>query len=420
MFSRKQLEILAFPDSDYDALICDGAIRTGKTMIMSVAFLTWGMRDFNGVNFGICSKTLLTADRNVVQPLLAMSYIQERFAIKYVTYSYMQVTAFGHTNIFYLYGGRDSSSYTSIQGVTLAGVFLDEVALMPRSFVEQALARCSVAGRKFWFNCNPEGQLHWFNQEWILEAKKHNALHLHLRLDDNPALPDSIKQGYRDMYSGVFYDRYIEGLWVSAEGVIYDEFDRSDHVLSEEQVNALEYEEYVIISSDYGIQNATTFLPWRKIRGQNSWVCVDEYYYSGREEHKQKSVSELVEGLDELVDRVGAIVKLVIIDPSAAALIVEARKKGYRTREADNNVINGIADVQNMLKDRRILFSERCKHTLEEFGEYRWDEKAAQKGEDKPIKENDHCMDAVRYFVHTQKLARKPKNDVVTTNLLYL
>lgn len=397
---------------------------------MAVAFLTWAMRDFNGVNFGICSKTLQTADRNVIKPLLAMTYIKERFIIKYHTYSYLEVTAFGHTNIFYMYGGRDASSYQLIQGITLAGVFLDEVALMPRSFVEQALARCSVKGRRFWFNCNPEGQMHWFNQEWVLHPEQHNALHLHFVLDDNPSLPEDIKRDYENMYSGVFHDRYIKGLWVNAEGIIYDSFDSSRHVLSKEAIEALEFEETSFISSDFGIQNATTFLLWKKIKRKGSWVAIDEYYYSGREERRQKSVSELVDGLWDLVIRnsptdvtgnhIGQMPKLVIIDPSASALIVEARKRGFHTREANNDVINGIADVQKMLNEDRLFFSDKCKHTIEEFGMYVWDEKASERGEDRPIKENDHCMDAVRYFVYTQHLAHKSPEDRVTKNLMFI
>lgn len=430
MFSRKQLQILAFPNSKYTALICDGAIRTGKTSIMAVSFLTWAMRDFNGVNFGICSKTLQTADRNVIKPLMAMTYIKERFVIKYHTYSYLEVRAFGHTNTFYMYGGRDASSYQLIQGITLAGVFLDEVALMPRSFVEQALARCSVSGRRFWFNCNPEGQMHWFNQEWVLNCEEHNALHLHFTLDDNPALPEDIKRDYENMYSGVFHDRYIKGLWVNAEGIIFDSFDKDKHILSEEQIETIEFEDAPIVSSDFGIQNATVFLYYRKIKGKNVWVAVDEYYYSGRDERKQKTVTELVDALEELVkrnsprDKQGNVIslmpKIVIIDPSASALIVEARKRGFKTREGNNDVINGIADVQKMLNESRLLFSDRCKHTTEEFGMYAWDEKASERGEDRPIKENDHCMDANRYFVYTLKLARKSLEDRAPNNLMYL
>ena len=130
-------------------------------------------------------------------------------------------------NRFYLFGGKDESSYTLIQGITLAGVLFDEVALMPRSFVNQAMARCSVEGSKLWFNCNPDNPLHWFRQEWILKAPERNALHLHFLMDDNPSLSEDKKAQYRSMFSGVFYQRYILGQWVMGEGLIYDMFDLS-------------------------------------------------------------------------------------------------------------------------------------------------------------------------------------------------
>lgn len=401
-FSKKQLQVLAFPDSNYDALICDGAIRSGKTSVMSAVFVLWAMRNFNQKNFGICSKTDKTCLRNVIRPLLAMRYMQEHFSMQLrITSGDLIISTGKRTNTFYIYGGKDEASYQKIQGVTLAGVFLDEVALMPRSFVEQALARCSVDGRKYFFNCNPEGQTHWFYQEWILKADAHNALRLHFNMDDNPGLSEKIKEGYESTYSGVFYDRYVRGLWVTADGLVYDQFSETDCVLDEEPETIGDY----FVSSDFGIQNATTFHLWRRIAGTDDWLCLKEYYYSGREERKQKTVSELVDDLQKML---GAVVpKQIIIDPSAAALKVEVRKRGYHAKDADNDVINGIAQVSTMLLQHRLKFMNTCKYTIAEFKTYAWDEKATERGEEKPIKESDHCMDSVRYFVKTKRLVQK-------------
>lgn len=414
MFSRKQLQILAFANTEYDALICDGSIRSGKTSVMAPAFVMWAMRDFNNQNFAICSKTVQTCIKNVVKPLLSMTYMQRRFKMKFNRQLGELVISDGrHTNTFYIYGGKDESSYTLIQGITLAGVFLDEVALMPRSFVEQALARCSVAGSKFWFSCNPEGQLHWFNQEWVMQPEKHNALRLHFTMDDNPSLSDKVRKRYEAMYSGVFFRRYIQGLWVSAEGIIYDMFEVDKHVVKD-----VETEGDYFVSCDFGIQNATVFLLWRKVKGSIfKWVCLKEWYYSGREQQKQKTVTQLADGLDEMLGEIKP--KYIIIDPSAAALIVELKKRHYKVRGADNAVVDGISDVGTLLYGDQLLISESCKHTIDEFGVYSWDAKAAQRGEDKPIKENDHCMDAVRYFVKTQKLARR-KEPPKPQDLLWL
>lgn len=405
-FSKKQLQILAFPKTDYDALICDGSIRAGKTSVMSVAFIIWAMLNFNCMNFGICSKTIRTAERNIIRPLLAMSFIRKRFKIRYKQGELLEICDGKRTNTFYIFGGKDASSYQLIQGITLAGVLLDEVALMPRSFVDQAIARCSVSGRRLWFNCNPEGQLHWFNQEWILEAEEKNAMHLHFTMDDNPSLAPEIRAGYERMYSGVFYDRYIKGLWVSAEGVIYaDMFNHDRNVLTVDEIKKLSFEPGCIIACDYGIQNATVYLKWKKVTGQNKYVCIDEWYYSGRESKRQKTVSRLVKDLKEFTE--GDTVKYVIIDPSAEALEVELQQQGFKTVNAKNDVINGIANTGKLLEDGYILFSEKCKHTLDEFELYVWDEKAANAGEDIPVKENDHCMDAMRYFVNTEELFYK-------------
>lgn len=412
MFSRKQLQILAFPNTEYDALICDGSIRSGKTSVMAPAFVLWAMRDFDRHNFALCSKTVQTCIKNVVKPLMAMTYMQKRFQMKFNRmYGELVISDGKHTNTFYIYGGKDESSYQLIQGITLAGVFLDEVALMPKSFVEQALARCSVDRSKFWFSCNPEGQLHWFNQEWVTQPEKHNALRLHFTMDDNPSLTDAVRKRYETMYSGVFYDRYIRGLWVAAEGLIYDMFTEA-HVIDE-----IETEGDYYVSSDYGIQNATVFLLWRKEKDTSNWVCLKEWYYSGREEKKQKTVSQLVDGLNDMLGE--AKPKNIIVDPSASALIVEMRKRGHKVRTADNEVLNGIADVGSLLNENRLYIHRSCKNTINEFGVYCWDEKAAQKGEDKPVKENDHCMDAVRYFVKTMKLARR-KEQPKPSELLFL
>lgn len=413
-FSTKQLQILAFPRSDYDALICDGSIRAGKTSVMSVAFALWAMGSFSGKNFGICSKTIRTAERNIVRPLLAMSFIRKRFNVRYKQGELFELTdSKGRTNTFYLFGGKDESSYQLIQGITLAGVLLDEVALMPRSFVDQALARCSVDGRKLWFSCNPEGQLHWFYQEWILKAKEHNALHLHFGLDDNPSLSEKIKDYYRSMFVGVFYQRYIEGLWVSAEGLIYgDMFDEDENVITEDEIETMEFEGEYYVSSDFGIQNATVFLLWRKVKGEQRYVCLRECYYSGREERRQKTVSELVDDLQEMLGDIRP--KVIIIDPSASALKVECRKRGYKVQDAQNDVLNGIANTGKLLQDRKLMIAETCENIIDEFGLYMWDERAAERGEDIPIKENDHAMDALRYFVNTTGIFRKLyQNDTV-------
>ena len=225
MISQKQKKILAFPYSRYDALICDGAVRSGKTSIMMWAFVRWAMDNFSGQRFGVCGRTVDSCTKNIIVPFTAMSLAKERYIIRWRRGDkVMEVRRGAVTNYFEVFGGKDEASYTLIQGRTLAGVLLDEVVLMPRSFVEQALARCSVDGARLWFSCNPGSPHHWFYQEWIKRSRERNALYLHFEMTDNPGLSKRTLERYENMYAGIFYDRYVRGLWVAAEGIVYKDF----------------------------------------------------------------------------------------------------------------------------------------------------------------------------------------------------
>ncbi len=397
--SNKQLEIMKFPYTKYTALICDGSVRSGKTSIMSVSFLLWAMGNFNQCNFAICGKSVGSAERNVIKPLMSVRYLKDNFTLKYNRSEHMlSVTRGSKQNFFYLFGGKDESSYTLIQGITLAGVLFDEVALQPRSFVEQALARCSVDGRKFWFNCNPENPMHWFRQEWLLQLDRHNAKHLHFTLDDNPGLSEDIKNYYKTMYSGVFYKRYIEGLWVIAEGVIYDMFDSQENVYRDEDRPVdLEWLGTRYISCDYGTTNPMRFLDIYDYKG---CIYVDsEYNWDSRREYRQKTDKEYGDDFMEFMQ--GKPVSAVYVDPSAASFIAELQSRGVYVVGADNDVPDGIRRVASLIGRRLIKVHSRCSALLDEMGTYAWDEKAAERGEEKPIKVADHSADAVRYYVNS-------------------
>lgn len=252
MLSEKQKAILAFPYTKYQALICDGAVRTGKTSLMMVAFIDWAMDRYKNTRFGICGKTVDSAAKNMIAPYIGMTYAKRKYKIKWRrSDKLLEVTRGNVTNWFEVFGGKDESSFTLIQGRTLAGVLLDEVALMPRSFVEQAMARCSVAGARFWFSCNPGSPNHWFYQEWIKDPKQHNVLYLHFRMEDNPSLSAEVLELYRNTYRGIFYKRYILGLWCAAEGLIYRQFaeDEKRYMIPRKDVPKLSYIE---VGADVG------------------------------------------------------------------------------------------------------------------------------------------------------------------------
>ena len=389
--SEKQNLIMEFPYMGYDALICDGAVRSGKTSIMSVSFFLWAMNNFNNCAFAFCGKSVGAVERNIIQPFLGIK--KERFFVQYNRGEHVLIGRKGNReNRFYIFGGRDESSYTLIQGITLAGVMLDEVALMPRSFVEQALARCSVRGAKLWFNCNPENPQHWFRQEWILQPEKHNALHLHFLMDDNPGLDEATKERYKSMYSGLFFERYVMGRWVMSEGLIYDMFDPTENVYRD-NIPSLPYSCQRYIACDYGTTNPTRFLD---IYDNGEVVRVDrEYDWDSRKERRQKTDQEYA---DDFMEFMGDVPATVLVDPSAASFIVALRQRGVYVREADNDVLDGIRRVAVLLKRRELLINERCSRLLDEMGTYMWDDKAAMRGEEKPVKQNDHSADCVRYF----------------------
>lgn len=397
-FSEKQREILRFPyRPQYEALICDGAVRSGKTSVMSLSFFLWGMANFDGRSFALCGKSVGAVERNIVTPLLSIVYLKQNFSIRYNRADHVIVAKRGkRENRFYLFGGKDESSAALIQGITLAGVLLDEAALMPRSFVEQACARCSVSGAKLWFNCNPEGPEHWFRKEWILKAAHHKALHLHFTMDDNPALDDATRERYRTMYSGVFYERFILGNWVMSEGLIYSMFDTTENEYRQEDAPpSLQFSGTRTIACDYGTSNPTVFLD---IYDYNDKFYVDrEYRWDSREEGRQKTDEEYA---DDLQDFMGKTQCTIIVDPSAASFIAALRRRGLYVLAADNDVLDGIRKTSSLIKQRRLLINANCSPLLGEMGTYLWDKKNGPNGEDRVVKERDHGPDALRYFVN--------------------
>lgn len=389
--SEKQRQIMRFPYSGKPSLICDGAVRSGKTSIMSLSYVLWAMGNFSGQNFGICGKTVISTERNVIRPLTGVKYLRDNFSLRFANHV-LTVSRGRKTNTFYIFGGKDESSYQLIQGITLAGVFLDEVALMPESFVNQALARCSVEGSKYWFNCNPEGPMHWFYREWILDPEhKHNAEHIHFLLDDNPSLSAEKKQEYYSAYSGVFYDRYILGKWVAADGLIYPDVANGQGIVDPEPRDYVQY----YISIDYGTLNPFSAGLYGLYKGV--WYRFDEYYHSGRETRRQLTDAEYYAELEKLAgDR---FISEIIIDPSAASMIAEIKKHGrFTIRQANNEVVDGIRETAKAFSQGRLKVTRNCSGAIMEFAAYLWDDK---KQEDRPIKENDHAMDEIRYFVNT-------------------
>lgn len=401
-FSKKQLKVLTWwkpssPVKGYDGIICDGSIRAGKTVSMALSYVMWAMESFEGENFGMCGKTIGSHRRNVITPLKKMLKSRGYKVKDHRSENMLTITKDGVTNFFYIFGGKDESSQDLIQGITAAGMFFDEVALMVQSFVNQATGRLSVTGSKMWFNCNPAGPYHWFKEKWLDQKKEKNLLHLKFSMDDNLSLDEKTKRRYHRMYSGVFYRRYIKGEWAAASGLIFDMFDENKHKVPTIQREYVEY----FVSCDYGTQNAMVYGLWGKCieKGEEVWYKVKEYRYSGRETEKQKTDQEYYEDFEGFVGDLP--IRGTVVDPSAAsfiALLVRNKRKVYKAR---NHVKEGIGNVGVALNTGIIYFNDCCNETFKEFASYIWDEKSVERGEDKPLKENDHHMDETRYFVNT-------------------
>ncbi|MBR1483347.1 MAG: PBSX family phage terminase large subunit [Ruminococcus sp.] len=374
-----------------DALICDGAVRSGKTFCMALSFFVWSFYFGGNGDFGVCGKTIRSLRRNMITPIMPLLRSLGFGCEEKLSQNLLLLTYRGRQNRFYLFGGKDEASAALIQGMTLSGVLFDEVALMPRSFVEQALARCSVDGSRFWFNCNPEHPGHWFYREWIQQTERKNALYLHFTMDDNPSLSDEVKQRYESLYSGVFYERFVRGRWVAVHGAVYP-FMADDSFYC--AVPDGECEQYAV-SCDYGTVNPASFGLWGKRGGV--WYRVDEYYFDSRREGFQKTDEEHYKGLCELIgDRP---VTAVTVDPSAASFIEVIRRHGrLRVVSARNDVVNGIRRVSQALKSGEIRICDTCRAARREFSLYRWD---SERHADVPVKQNDHAMDDIRYFVTT-------------------
>lgn len=277
---------------------------------------------------------------------------------------------------------------------------------MPESFVNQATGRLSVEGSKMWFNCNPAGPVHWFKVNWIDKRRDKKLLYLHFTMDDNLSLSEKTKARYRSMYVGVFYLRYIKGLWKAAEGLIYTMFTDDNLYTDDQRPVALKSTAVRSIAVDYGTTNPCVFLDiWDD--GQTLWVDR-EYRWDSRSEEARRSPNPQrtdFQYADDMAKFMGNRPEEqceIIVDPSAASFIAELQGRGYYVKPADNEVTDGIRIVSTLLAKRSIRINRKCRGLTGEMQSYVWDDKAAERGEEKPVKQQDHGPDALRYYCKTK------------------
>jgi PBSX family phage terminase large subunit len=295
-------------------------------------------------------------------------------------------------------GAKDEGSEKYLRGKTLAGAYCDELSLMPETFFKQLLNRLSVQGAKLYGTTNPDSQYHYLNQDYITDKKKIESgmvRVIHFELDDNPNLSEEYIEFIKSAYTGLWYKRMILGLWVLADGAIYDMFD-DKYVISE----IPERFDKTYLGIDYATGNPTAFI-LVGVAGENVYV-IDEYYWDSKKAGRQKLDSEYSKDLQQFIK--GREPNGIIIDPSAASFILQLQRDGVRgIQDADNDVLDGIRNVGTLLTAKRLfIYRPKCPNLLREFESYIWDEKAQLRGEDKPVKQNDHALDALRYVVRTR------------------
>ena len=360
---------------------------------MVLSFLLWSQSCFSGADFIVAGVTAGALKRNVLSPLFGML---EAFGIPW-EFRRAEGRVIIGANTYHLFGADKDNAQDKLQGMTAAGAYADEAALFPRSFIDQMIGRCSLPGSRIFMNCNPNGAYHFIKTDFIDRAGEIGLYRLHFTMDDNLTLSPAIRESYARSFAGVFYRQYILGEWVSAEGAVYPMWDDDANTFQDEDPQRYRGARR-FVAVDYGTANPCVFLDaWDD--GSVFWIDK-EYYWDSAARRRQKTDAEYAEDLEAFVG--GDRNVQILIDPSAASFKAELRSRGFRVRDAKNEVREGIAATAVLIGSRGVrVRREACPCFLREIHAYLWDEKARQRGEEKPVKDHDHAMDALRYLCHT-------------------
>ena len=386
--SRKQFVSIKEANARYNIWI--GAVRSGKTFASLLAFEDF-CKDGPPGEFMIIGKSRETIKRNILYPLRRLLGDRFRFYI-----GKGEAILYGRT--IHIVGANDERAVGKIQGSTLAGAYVDEITVIPEGVFEMLKSRLSVKGARLYGSTNPESPFHWFKKKFLDRAADLDLKTWDFRIEDNPSLDPLFIENIKKEYQGLWYSRYIEGAWVLAEGTIFDFFDQNVHCIDYPPGAA----EYYICGVDYGTSNPTVFslIGYSSLTQPNRWL-EKEYYWDGRKEQRQKSDSDYAKDLQKFLT--GYNVRAIYLDPSAVSFRVELNMQGFRgIIDAKNDVLDGIRYHINQLTTGTFRVCKGCKHAIHEYQTYRWDEKACARGEDKPKKDQDHCMDAIRYALYTE------------------
>lgn len=400
-FGRKSMEFLRRPIAkDAWINILEGSVRSSKTVTMIPKWLRYLKEGPEGLLLmtGVSKDTVYD---NILRDLFD--------TVGKANYDYNRQN--GELRLFHrdikVIGAKDEGSEKYLRGKTLAGAYSDEATLLPEKFFKQLLNRLSLKGAKLYITTNPDTPSHYLYKEYITDEAQISSGAvdvIHFELDDNPNLDEEYKARIRNAYSGLFYKRMILGLWVMGEGSIYDMWDDAN-IYDKCPVKLGHWEvAHRDIAIDYGTTNPMVFLD---IRDTGELILVEnEYYYDSKKEGCQKSDKQYADDLDKFTGGPDKV-RYIIIDPSAASFRVELKLRGYRVKEADNEVADGIRMTGTLIQRRILRVHKRCVNFIREVGSYIWDPKKAERGLEEPVKKDDHTLDAIRYWIKTMfKMAR--------------
>jgi PBSX family phage terminase large subunit len=371
--------------------IWEGAVRSSKTVASLHRWIQYvGADDTPSEDLLIIGRTERSTVRNIVRPLQGLLGDHCR-------YYPGKAECYIFNRCCYVVGASDERAEGKIRGMTAGGAYGDELTLWPESFFTMMLSRLSPDNAKFFGSTNPDNPYHYLKKGYIDRKNELDMTSFKFKLDDNIFLSKKFKDNLKKEYRGLWYKRFIEGLWVMAEGAVYDFFDEDEHVIVKAPGQAKRY----VVGIDYGTGNPTCFLLFgiNPELSPKVW-CEREYYYDSSVTGRQKDDAEYA---DDFVKWLGnTLLSAIVIDPSAASFKVALRKKVFAVvHDADNDVLNGIRTQARMLCSGEYKICACCKHTIMDYGAYLWDRNAAKRGEDKPIKQNDHTKDPERYVLHT-------------------
>jgi PBSX family phage terminase large subunit len=389
-----ELQLKSFRESNAKINIWEGAVRSGKTYISLWRFIV-ELKEGPPGDYALITRTYDTFKRNILKML------EEMVGMKTVGWrpGHRECHIFGKT--VHIIGADDERAEAKIRGPTFSGAYVDEITIIPESVFLMLISRCAMNNAKIFGTTNPDSPYHWLKEKYL--SGNPDVESWQFRLDDNPMLTKENKEYLKRQYNGLWFQRFIEGKWVQAEGSIYEFFTEERCVIN----TAPSYNASYICGVDYGTTNPCAFIliGIDRSRFPNYWV-ESEYYFDSRLHQCQKTDTEYAE--DFIKFTASKNIQAIYIDPSAVSFRMELQKQGVMDLyEANNEVLDGIHFMRNLLWNGTLKICGNCKNVIKEMQSYVWDKKASDKGEDKPKKENDHAIDACRYALFTHLFGKE-------------